>query len=137
VVVVCGGGGNGGDGYVVARALAGAGVEVAVVAVVAGDALTGDARLYRDAYLAAGGAVHEATDGAGRLGAARRSCPRSDRGRRDLRRRPDPPRRGPPGRRDRRDQRRARDGGSRSTCRAASTPTPARPWAARSPPIAP
>lgn len=65
VVVVCGGGGNGGDGYVVARALAGAGVEVAVVAVVAGDALTGDARLYRDAYLAAGGAVHEATDGAG------------------------------------------------------------------------
>jgi hydroxyethylthiazole kinase-like uncharacterized protein yjeF len=60
VVVVCGGGGNGGDGYVVARALAGAGVEVAVVAVVAGDALTGDARLHRDAYLAAGGAVHEA-----------------------------------------------------------------------------
>lgn len=44
VVVLCGGGNNGGDGYVVARLAKAAGKAVHALAVVAPDSLTGDAR---------------------------------------------------------------------------------------------
>lgn len=44
-VVCCGGGNNGGDGYVIARHLAGRGFAVRILAVVAPERLTGDAAL--------------------------------------------------------------------------------------------
>lgn len=72
VVVVCGGGGNGGDGYVVARVLAARGVDLTCVAAVDGEALTGDARVHRDAYVRGGGQVVAVLDERGlpTLGAA-------------------------------------------------------------------
>jgi len=57
VTVLCGGGNNGGDGYVVARLAAGDGCEVEVLALADPDGLTGDARTMADAYRDAGGTV--------------------------------------------------------------------------------
>jgi NAD(P)H-hydrate epimerase len=57
VAVACGGGNNGGDGYVLARLLKAAGLEVQVHAVVDPSALRGDARRACDDYLSAGGAL--------------------------------------------------------------------------------
>jgi hydroxyethylthiazole kinase-like uncharacterized protein yjeF len=45
VAVLCGPGNNGGDGYVIARVLAGRGYPVAVFALVPTDRLAGDARI--------------------------------------------------------------------------------------------
>lgn len=50
VVLVCGGGNNGGDGYVVARLLVARGRDVRVVTTVADDRLRGDAAAARDAF---------------------------------------------------------------------------------------
>lgn len=54
VVVVCGPGNNGGDGWVAARVLASRGREVTVVALRSPDALVGEARLAADAALGTG-----------------------------------------------------------------------------------
>jgi NAD(P)H-hydrate epimerase len=51
VAIVCGGGNNGGDGYVIARHLYNAGVEVAVFAVSDPRKLTGDAAVMADIVL--------------------------------------------------------------------------------------
>jgi ADP-dependent NAD(P)H-hydrate dehydratase / NAD(P)H-hydrate epimerase len=63
VVIVCGAGNNGGDGYVVATLLRAAGLAVQLQALVPVGALTGDARRAADDYLATG-AVAEAFDAA-------------------------------------------------------------------------
>ncbi|MBL1376017.1 NAD(P)H-hydrate dehydratase [Zobellella iuensis] len=55
--VFCGGGNNGGDGYVVARLARAAGVRVQLVQLGDADALTGDATTARDHYRADGGAI--------------------------------------------------------------------------------
>ena len=55
VVVVCGAGNNGGDGYVVARLLRSVGVTVDLLALVPHHDLSGDARQAADEFLAAGG----------------------------------------------------------------------------------
>jgi hydroxyethylthiazole kinase-like uncharacterized protein yjeF len=55
--VLCGGGNNGGDGYVVARLAHLDGLTVEVLALADPGALRGDARAMADAYLAAGGSV--------------------------------------------------------------------------------
>ncbi len=60
VAVLCGGGNNGGDGYVVARCALDAGLAVKVFAVCAPERLQGDASLAWQAYRAAGGEVVEA-----------------------------------------------------------------------------
>lgn len=52
LLVLCGGGNNGGDGYVIARLAAEAGLQVELVAWVAPERLTGDARRAADAALA-------------------------------------------------------------------------------------
>ncbi|GEJ57179.1 bifunctional NAD(P)H-hydrate repair enzyme [Anaeromyxobacter diazotrophicus] len=54
VVALCGGGNNGGDGYVAARVLAEAGVPVSAVAIAAPDALRGDARAAHEAAVRGG-----------------------------------------------------------------------------------
>jgi NAD(P)H-hydrate epimerase len=56
-VVLCGGGNNGGDGYVVARHLVDRGWEVVCLATRAGSELSGDARANHDLWVALGGAV--------------------------------------------------------------------------------
>ena len=66
VVVVCGGGNNGGDGFVVARHLRGRGADVALFAVVDPVGLHGDARTNHDAFVGVGGAVRPALDANGR-----------------------------------------------------------------------
>ena len=48
VAVVCGGGNNGGDGYVFARLAQAAGLEALVLAATPPDGLTGDARRAQD-----------------------------------------------------------------------------------------
>ncbi|MCD2448947.1 NAD(P)H-hydrate dehydratase [Methylicorpusculum oleiharenae] len=53
--VFCGGGNNGGDGYVVARLALEAGINACVYPIVDGAALKGDARLAFEAYTLAGG----------------------------------------------------------------------------------
>ncbi|MFA7332080.1 MAG: NAD(P)H-hydrate dehydratase [Candidatus Delongbacteria bacterium] len=47
VTICCGGGNNGGDGYVIARCLANAGIDVLVLAAVPGALLSGDAAVMR------------------------------------------------------------------------------------------
>jgi len=61
--VICGGGNNGGDGYVVARLAAEQGIAVSVLAVIPPDKLNGDAATACQDYAAAGG-VAAAYDGA-------------------------------------------------------------------------
>jgi len=58
VAVVCGGGNNGGDGYVLARLARAAGLEALVLAATPPDLLTGDARRAQDEWVAAGGPAH-------------------------------------------------------------------------------
>ncbi len=55
LAVVCGGGNNGGDGYIVARLAVDAHFSVHVFALVPPDTLKGDARAAYESYLAAGG----------------------------------------------------------------------------------
>ncbi|WP_107851268.1 NAD(P)H-hydrate dehydratase [Oceanimonas marisflavi] len=55
--VFCGGGNNGGDGYVVARLARAAGIHVQLVQMGDADTLTGDAATARDHYRADGGAI--------------------------------------------------------------------------------
>lgn len=59
VVIVCGTGNNGGDGFVVARHLLSSGFEVRVWLIGRGEATKGDARINRDAWLGIGGAYAE------------------------------------------------------------------------------
>ncbi len=59
IVVLCGGGNNGGDGYIVARHALDARLDVQVFALSPPDRLRGDARLACDAYLAVGGRITE------------------------------------------------------------------------------
>ncbi|MBK6694241.1 MAG: NAD(P)H-hydrate dehydratase [Myxococcales bacterium] len=60
VVVVCGTGNNGGDGFVLARQLRAFGVEPRAVLVGDVERIAGDARIAYDAYLAIGGTVEVA-----------------------------------------------------------------------------
>ncbi len=55
IVIVCGGGNNGGDGYVLARFAQAAGLEVHVIAATPTDALRGDARQAFEDFSASGG----------------------------------------------------------------------------------
>ena len=57
IVVVCGAGNNGGDGYVLARLARQAGLEVRVLAAAPPDKLTGDARRAQSEWLASGGSA--------------------------------------------------------------------------------
>ncbi len=57
IVIVCGGGNNGGDGYVLARLARDAGLQALVLAATPPDQLTGDARRAQEAWIAAGGAA--------------------------------------------------------------------------------
>ena len=56
--VVCGGGNNGGDGYVLARLARAAGLEALVLAAAPPDKLGGDARRAQEEWLATGGSAH-------------------------------------------------------------------------------
>ncbi len=58
VVVVCGAGNNGGDGYVLARLARAAGLEALVLAAAPPDKLGGDARRAQEEWLATGGSAH-------------------------------------------------------------------------------
>jgi NAD(P)H-hydrate epimerase len=59
VVVVCGAGNNGGDGFVVARHLLGRGAEVRVFLAGSSEKVTGESRINLDAYIDLGGAFEE------------------------------------------------------------------------------
>lgn len=59
IVIVCGGGNNGGDGYVLARFAQAAGLTVSVLAAVPVDRLQGDARQAWEDWKASGGRVQE------------------------------------------------------------------------------
>src|SRR5688572_25435819 len=61
IVIVCGGGNNGGDGYVVARFAQAAGLTVTVLAAVPPDTLRGDARQAHSDWLSSGGQVQPFT----------------------------------------------------------------------------
>jgi len=58
LAIVCGGGNNGGDGYVLARLARAAGLEALVLAATPPDALTGDARRAQDEWVESGGPAH-------------------------------------------------------------------------------
>lgn len=62
VAVVCGAGNNGGDGYVIARCLREAGMDVTVYLAIRAEAVTGDARLHLAVYEKMGGAVEPIAD---------------------------------------------------------------------------
>ena len=64
VVVLCGQGNNGGDGFVIARTLAQRGVDVSVFLVGATDEVKGDARANLDVLVRLGHSVIEITDAA-------------------------------------------------------------------------
>lgn len=53
--IICGGGNNAGDGYVLARIAADKGIAVSVLSLVAADSLTGDAMTAYDDFFASGG----------------------------------------------------------------------------------
>ena len=57
VLVVCGSGNNGGDGFVVARHLAARGADVSVALVAGREKISGDARRNLDAFVGVGGRV--------------------------------------------------------------------------------
>jgi NAD(P)H-hydrate epimerase len=77
VVVVCGGGNNGGDGFVCARVLRESGIDAAVYLAVDPDGIGGDAALHLAAYLRAGGLVR-AIDTSERLAAGAASIEGAD-----------------------------------------------------------
>ncbi|MGK4007762.1 NAD(P)H-hydrate dehydratase [Sorangium sp. So ce1036] len=64
VVVVCGAGNNGGDGFVVARHLVARGADVQVFLAAPSEKVTGDSRINHDAYVDLGGALTELPPGA-------------------------------------------------------------------------
>ncbi len=85
LTVVCGGGNNGGDGYVVARLALDAGLEVQLIALKSPEDLTGDASRAARAWLEAGGAVESMDVGIrgelvidALLGTGLNSAPRGD-----------------------------------------------------------
>ncbi len=63
IVVICGGGNNGGDGYVAARWLKQWGMRVCVYLAVSADSVQGDARVHLDAYQRSGGTVESIATG--------------------------------------------------------------------------
>src|SRR4051812_47285258 len=58
LAIVCGGGNNGGDGYVLARLARAGGLDALVLAATPPDALEGDARRAQDEWVASGGPAH-------------------------------------------------------------------------------
>lgn len=64
VVVVCGTGNNGGDGFVVARHLLARGADVSVILTGRAEKVTGDARINHDAFIDLGGLCVELPEGA-------------------------------------------------------------------------
>ncbi len=64
VVVVCGAGNNGGDGFVVARHLLARGADVEVFLAGSSEKVTGESRINHDAYIDLGGAFTELPSGA-------------------------------------------------------------------------
>jgi ADP-dependent NAD(P)H-hydrate dehydratase / NAD(P)H-hydrate epimerase len=58
IVIVCGGGNNGGDGYVLARFAQAAGLTVTLLAAVAPEQLRGDARQAYEDFKSSGGQIH-------------------------------------------------------------------------------
>src|SRR5882672_3672264 len=58
IVIVCGGGNNGGDGYVLARFAQAAGLTVTALAAIPPEQLRGDARQAYEDFRASGGAAH-------------------------------------------------------------------------------
>ncbi|MCB0359369.1 MAG: NAD(P)H-hydrate epimerase, partial [Bdellovibrionales bacterium] len=65
VVVLCGGGNNGGDGYVIARCCLAAGVQSSVVSLVPLESLAGDALANQQLWSALGGQTVEYRESAG------------------------------------------------------------------------
>ncbi|MFO0763130.1 MAG: NAD(P)H-hydrate dehydratase [Byssovorax sp.] len=63
VVIVCGAGNNGGDGFVVGRHLLGRGAEVEVFLTGALEKVTGESRINLDAYVDLGGTFNEMPEG--------------------------------------------------------------------------
>src|SRR6185503_10750161 len=64
VVVACGAGNNGGDGFVVARHLYARGADVEVFLVGSSEKVTGESRINHDAYIDLGGELTELPEGA-------------------------------------------------------------------------
>jgi len=77
VVIVCGAGNNGGDGFVVARHLFARGAEVEVFLAGASEKVTGESRINLDAYIDLGGTFTEIPEGA-LLGPLEQSLSRAD-----------------------------------------------------------
>lgn len=77
IVVVCGAGNNGGDGFVVARHLLARGADVEVFLTGTSENVTGEARINHDAYIDLGGSFTELPEGAD-LGQLIRSLDRAD-----------------------------------------------------------
>jgi NAD(P)H-hydrate epimerase len=65
IVIVCGGGNNGGDGYVAARLLRSAGRDVRVIALVPAERLSADARAVRERAVSAAVPIHDGPAAAG------------------------------------------------------------------------